>query len=104
MSTRIDLDGTYCIDIDECNWVLKKSVPTQATRKDGQPSANAGKMHEVTLGYYPRLEVALKHYADGLAKDEISKATEPVKIQQLEIILHSIETVCKGLKLVEKCE
>lgn len=102
MSKRIILDSTYSIDIDECNWILKKSVPTQAVRKDGQPAANAGKMHDVILGYYPSLPVALKHYADNLEKDEISKATEPVSISTLETILHRIEIICKALKLVEK--
>lgn len=102
MSKRIDLDGTYFIDIDDCNWILKKSVPTQATRKGGQPSANAGKMHDVILGYFPRLEVALKHYVDGLEKDEISKAREPVDVQSLQTILEHIEKLCKGMRLVEK--
>jgi len=101
MSKRIDLDGTYFIDIDDCNWILKKSVPTQATRKGGQPSTNAGKMHDVILGYFPRLEIALKHYADGLEKDEIFKAREPVNVQGLQAILLRIEKLCKGLKLVE---
>ena len=104
MNTRIDLDGTYCIDIDDCNWILKKSVPTQATRKDGQPSANAGKMHEITLGYCSSLSSALSHYTDNLEKYGIAGATEPVDVQTLQTILLRIEKLCKGLKLVEKCE
>lgn len=102
MNNRINLDRTYHIDIDDHNWILKKSVPTQATRKGGQPSGNAGKMHDVILGYYPKLEIALKHYVDNLEKNGISNATEPVTIAELQTILLNIEKVCKGLKLVEK--
>ena len=104
MSKRIDLDGTYFIDIDDCNWILKKSVPTQATRKGGQPSTNAGKMHKVTLGYFGSLQTALSYYANSLEKDEISKATRPVSIGELKTILLRVESACKALKLVEKSE
>lgn len=102
MNKRIDIDGTYSIDIDKCNWILKKLVPTQATRKDGSPSANAGKMHKVTLGYFGSLQTALSYYTNSLEKDCISEAAGPVSIAELQTILLHIEKLCKGLKIVEK--
>ena len=104
MNNRINLDGTYHIDIDDHNWVLKKSVPTQAMRKGGQPSDNAGKLHDVILGYYPNLKIALKYYVDHLEKDEITESPEPVSIATLQAILLRIEKLCNGLKLVETGE
>lgn len=101
MNKQITIDDTYSIEIDGCNWILKKLVPTRATRKGGRPSANAGKMHKVTLGYFGSLQTALSHYTDSLEKDGIAEATEPVNVQDLQTILFRIEKVCKGLKLVE---
>ena len=101
MNNRINLDGTYHIDIDDHNWVLKKSVPTQAMRKGGQPSDNAGKLHDVILGYYPNLKIALKYYVDHLEKDEITEPAESVDIKELQTILLRIERHCKGLTLIE---
>ena len=101
MNNRIDLDRTYHIDIDDHNWILKKSVPTQEMRKGGQPSDNAGKMHDNILGYYPSLEIALRHYVDHLEKDGVLEVSDPISIATLQTILLNIEKVCKGLKLVE---
>lgn len=101
MNNCIDIDGTYSIEIDKRNWTLKKLVPTQATRKDGSPSANAGKMHKVTLGYFGSLQTALSYYTNNLEKDCISEATGPVSIAELQAILLRIEKLCKGMKLTE---
>lgn len=101
MSKRIDIDGTYSIDIDDCNWILKKSVITAPTLKDGTPSKNAGKKHDVVLGYCSSLANALKMYVDSLEKDGITEAAEPVSIAELKTILLRIEKLCKGTRLVE---
>lgn len=101
MSRRIDLDGTYHIDIDDCNWILKKLVTVSPTLKDGTPSKNAGKMREATLGYCSSLANALKMYVDSLEKDGIAEAAEPVSIAELKTILLRIERLCKSMRLVE---
>lgn len=101
MANRIDLDGTYFIDIDEYNWILKKNVLVAPTLKDGTPSKNAGKVKEATLGYCSSLNSALLHYADHLEKDGVEEATEPVSIAGLQTILLRIEKLCKGMRLVE---
>lgn len=101
MNKQIIIDDTYSIEIDEYNWILKKLIPTQATRKDGKPSGSAGKMHKVTLGYFGSLQTALSYYANSLEKDYISEAAGPVSVAELKAILLRIEKACKGLKLVE---
>lgn len=101
MNKRIVIDDTYCIDIEDLNWILKKLVVTADTLKSGIPAKNAGKPHEVIIGYFSSLKSALEHYVNSIEKDEVSKALEPVSIGNLETILLRIEKVCKGLKLVE---
>lgn len=101
MNGRIDLDGTYFIDVDDFNWILKKRVTVSPTLKDGTPSKNAGKAKEATLGYCSSLNSALLHYTDHLEKDGIAESTEPVSIAGLQAILLRIERLCKGMRLVE---
>jgi hypothetical protein len=102
MNKRIEIDGTYFIEVDDYNWMLKKHVKTAPVCKNGQPSKNAGKLRDVTLGYCSSLGSALDLYADRYEKDEISKATRPVSIGELKTILLRVESACKALKLVEK--
>jgi len=102
MGKRIELDATYRIDIDEYNWILKKAVPTASTMKDGTPAKNAGKMHDITIGYFTSLKSALHAYVDCKEKDGIMEASGPVSVTKLETILTRIEERCNGLKLVEK--
>lgn len=101
MSGRIDLDGTYFIDVDDFNWILKKRVLVSPTLKDGTPSKNAGKAREATLGYCSSLASALRMFADNIEKDGVAESAEPVSVQELQTILLRIEKLCKGLKLVE---
>lgn len=101
MGKRIELDATYRIDIDEYNWILKKAVPTASTMKDGTPAKNAGKMHDITIGYFTSLKSALHAYVDCKEKDGIMEATGPVNVQGLQTILLRIEKLCKGMRLVE---
>lgn len=101
MNRKIKLDDAYYIDIDDRNWTLKKLVPVADRKKDGNPSKNAGRLREMVIGYYPRLDIALKHYTDNWEKDEISRAAGPVDVSALQTILTSIEKACMALKLVE---
>lgn len=101
MNNRIKIDDTYFIEIDAYNWILKASVETKEKCVSGQPAKNAGKFHDITLGFYPSLESALKAYADHFEKDEISKAKWPVNTEELETILLGIESACSTLKLAE---
>ena len=103
MSKQIDLDGTYYIEIDPYNWILKKRIVAKP-RKDGKPSKSTGTMREVTLGYCSSLKNALKSYTSHLEMDGVAAHAETVDVQELETILLRIEKLCKGLKLVEKCE
>jgi leucyl-tRNA synthetase len=101
MSRRIDLDGTYFIDLDKYNWIFKKLVSVAPTLKDGTPSKNAGKKREATLGYCSSLASALRMYADNLEKDGVIKSSEAVSIAELQTILLRIERLCKSMRLVE---
>jgi hypothetical protein len=101
MSKQIDLDGTYYIEIDPYNWILKKRIVAKP-RKDGKPPNSTGTMREVTLGYCSSLKNALKSYTSHLEMDGVAAHAETVDVQELETILLHIEKLCKGLKLVEK--
>jgi len=101
MNNRIEIDGTYFIDIDELNWILKKRVKVADRRRDGKPSKNAGKTYEKVIGYFGNLSHALTSYANCREMDEIVQCDEPVSVGKLLNVLESIETLCKNMKLTK---
>lgn len=101
MNGRIDIDGTYFIDVDDFNWILKKQVLVAPTLKDGTPSKNAGKTREATLGYCSSLGSALIHYADHLEKDGIADSAGSMTIQQVIDELKAIREKIKRAYMVE---
>lgn len=106
MASRIKIDDTYRIDIEDGkdlprNWILVKRVATKPTLKNGKPAKNAGKPHDITVGFFSTLAAAMDGYANQFEHDQISKAVGPVDLHSLKTVLLRIEKVCRALKLVE---
>lgn len=80
----IRINDDWVIDVDEHNYILKKDMHTERSRKDGSTEHVYS-----TKGYFPSPDKALKSFGEEIIRDRL-KASEMGLPEAVQAIRESI--------------